>query len=806
MKFLWTISLCALALSSRLLGVTDTTYLGMSAEMGYNTDPAFVRRSIYELRRLGLGSTRMGMDNVGGQSVGAAFDFGARNYVVDQLIANGIEIRAVVSPRSMANSGASFTEWTNNWNHFVRGVMNHYRGKVNYYIIGNEPDLTTNTPAQFVEFTKIAFVAARSIDPSIKIQSPPVSAPNGGGGSYLNQMLQLGVADYCDYIGLHIYGGQIQDQNFLQPWQRMAALGIQKPIRISESGTNPDWAPAGLDGQEWRRRWLAQFYVAMKRAGIDHTLLFSLTFGEREWAYLDLPNNWQPIEPGYSEILHGLRDEPFANGGFEAPNDHEREWHVYFNPDLATPPATIGFITNDVAGARSGSGYLRMNVGTASSRSIVRRVAGQLTAGSTVRLSAWVYVNASGATAQLKALGFDPMDGDREITTTSTQVNTWELLSVDVPVISNRWVVTELSASATGFPGDYVKWDDAEVTVITLAPPAPPSMVTARGRDAAAEVWWQPAPGAVSYAVRRATTTNAAAFSLLGTVTNLSFLDTNVTNGGTYFYRVAAVNSAGSSADSDAARAQPAPMLTPVTLVATGSVWKYLDDGSNQGTAWRATNFNDSGWLSGRGTLGYGDPVSTTVRANRTDGTRIITTYFRHRFVFEDAGALTNLTLGLMRDDGGVVYLNATPIFWSHMPQTGYDYLTRATATVDGPSERTYFTTNLPPSLLRAGTNVIAVEIHQVSSSSSDIAFDLFLSAQTSTRPRLDIVRSNQTVTLRWPRLADSYAVAARDGINAPWAIVGRESATTNHHGFELTLTNETPARFYQLFYTDPPY
>jgi len=34
------------------------------------------------------------------------------------------------------------------------------------------------------------------------------------------------------------------------------------------------------------------------------------------------------------------------------------------------------------------------------------------------------------------------------------------------------------------------------------------------------------------------------------------------------------------------------------TIIPYGSAWKYLDDGSNQGTAWRATAFNDAGWAS----------------------------------------------------------------------------------------------------------------------------------------------------------------------------------------------------------------
>ena len=51
------------------------------------------------------------------------------------------------------------------------------------------------------------------------------------------------------------------------------------------------------------------------------------------------------------------------------------------------------------------------------------------------------------------------------------------------------------------------------------------------------------------------------------------------------------------------------------TLIAESSAtWKYLADGSDQSTQWRALNFDDSAWSSGVGPLGYGDPwITTTV-------------------------------------------------------------------------------------------------------------------------------------------------------------------------------------------------
>ncbi|MDP6679984.1 MAG: hypothetical protein QGG72_13935, partial [Verrucomicrobiota bacterium] len=46
---------------------------------------------------------------------------------------------------------------------------------------------------------------------------------------------------------------------------------------------------------------------------------------------------------------------------------------------------------------------------------------------------------------------------------------------------------------------------------------------------------------------------------------------------------------------------------TERTFIAAGSEWRYLDNGSNQGTRWSARLFNDSKWESGPAQLGYGD-------------------------------------------------------------------------------------------------------------------------------------------------------------------------------------------------------
>jgi len=189
-----------------------------------------------------------------------------------------------------------------------------------------------------------------------------------------------------------------------------------------------------------------------------------------------------------------------------------------------------------------------------------------------------------------------------------------------------------------------------------------------------------------------------------------------------------------------------------LTLIPAGSIWKFYDvNGVDLGTAWRETNYNDNAWSSGLAKLGFGDAATTQVNS---DPTRV-TTYFRRRFVTTNAALVTELTFALMRDDGGVVYLNGTEVFRSNMPGTTINWLTLASSAISGAEETTWFTNRTAnASRLRNGTNVVAVEIHQGSNNSSDLGFDLSFVGQTgSGNPdaiRIDIVRSATDLLIAW--------------------------------------------------------
>ena len=188
-------------------------------------------------------------------------------------------------------------------------------------------------------------------------------------------------------------------------------------------------------------------------------------------------------------------------------------------------------------------------------------------------------------------------------------------------------------------------------------------------------------------------------------------------------YSVIVSNFAGTTISSNAVLSVTGPpSVAPTNLIAVNSLWKYLENGSDQGTAWRNPGFVDSAWPGGAATLGYGNSgVATVIGASANN---YITTYFRRSFTVANAAAYASLTVRLLRDDGGIVYLNGVEVFRSNMPTGTINYLTVSSGSGD---EVNYYSNPVSPAGLVSGVNVICVEIHQKSAGSSDNLFNLEL-------------------------------------------------------------------------------
>jgi hypothetical protein len=190
------------------------------------------------------------------------------------------------------------------------------------------------------------------------------------------------------------------------------------------------------------------------------------------------------------------------------------------------------------------------------------------------------------------------------------------------------------------------------------------------------------------------------------------------------------------------------------TLVPRASTWRYEASGTDLGTAWRDTAADDTGWPQGPGPLGYGDTyIATVVPYGPDPGDKHPTTYFRHRFPFAGpAGSLAALRLRVTYDDAFVAYLNGEEIARANL--TGpVSYADFADASHEGGAYETLDVT-ASLDLLVSGENVLAVEAHQRSGSSSDLGMDaeLLLIRQSPEVTRGPYLQQGHPggVTVRW--------------------------------------------------------
>lgn len=228
----------------------------------------------------------------------------------------------------------------------------------------------------------------------------------------------------------------------------------------------------------------------------------------------------------------------------------------------------------------------------------------------------------------------------------------------------------------------------------------------------------------------------------------------------------------------------PNPNAAPAVLSPLGANWRYLDDGSEQGSAWRAPNFPDVTWSNGVSRLGFGAdaaPLATSIRRYvQTNGvntaSQVTNFYFRRAIVVTNPGDFATIQFRYQRDDGCVVYLNGVQIFTNNMGAPPYTANTFAASTISGSTAlMTYWTNTLSATNLMTGTNVIAVEVHQVSPTSSDIAWHMeLLGVPPPPAPRLHVARLGDDAVVYWSD--SSYSLEEADFVTGPW----RPASVTN--------------------------
>lgn len=186
----------------------------------------------------------------------------------------------------------------------------------------------------------------------------------------------------------------------------------------------------------------------------------------------------------------------------------------------------------------------------------------------------------------------------------------------------------------------------------------------------------------------------------------------------------------------------PAAEANSVTVLPITAAWRYNQSGADLGASWVLPGFDDSAWPVGDGLL-YVEESALPAPKNTPLSLGVITYYFRAPFLLPRGTSGLELSLRGVIDDGAVFYLNGTAVHRLNLPDEGVNYLTPASPSV---TDAVYSEpVLLPLTNLVAGTNWLAVEVHQTSSNSTDIVFGAELIATYLGAPAIPFQESPES-------------------------------------------------------------
>jgi len=171
------------------------------------------------------------------------------------------------------------------------------------------------------------------------------------------------------------------------------------------------------------------------------------------------------------------------------------------------------------------------------------------------------------------------------------------------------------------------------------------------------------------------------------------------------------------------------------TIINWGDEWKYRSGDASIAANWNTINYDDSGWLTGASGFGYGDGDDSTVVTNT------ISIFVRKVFTIDSLNNIAKALLHVDYDDGFVAYLNGVEIARSNIGVPGVtpSYNQPASAA----REAEIYQGNYPEkydidsiqTLLQQGNNVLAIQVHNVTATSSDLSLIPFFTLGMLTIP-----------------------------------------------------------------------
>jgi len=319
--------------------------------------------------------------------------------------------------------------------------------------------------------------------------------------------------------------------------------------------------------------------------------------------------------------------------------------------------------------------------------------------------------------------------------------------------------------------------------------------VTAVPDDISATITWSttdPATSRVEYGPTESlgfTTPQANA-----NTTRHAVLLRGLTPGTPYYFRTLSVGTADGITHASTLRVLTTTnYAAPVTVIPIDGSWRYTASNVSA-QPWTANSFSDSSWSGpgtgllwvkttpGNPTTGV-DPLGTRITPfNSATGYPYITYYFRSRFTLPSVSPGTSIHLVGRIDDGAVIYLNGSELTRIRMdappaPISNTTFATVYPCAGDATCDDEFDLSG--DGFLKAGENVVAVEVHNYNARSADITFGLALSVAqpASNAPALRLVPGDGVIRIEWDR--GGFALQEATSPVGPWKDVAGPALTS---------------------------
>ncbi len=169
------------------------------------------------------------------------------------------------------------------WDNYIKACVAHYKGRVNYYEVWNEPDgnfcwRTGVSAKEYSEFAERTAKAAKSVDQNAKIIAGAFHAEQ----VFINDVLKSGCADFIDYVSYHRYKYMPDNGvcKFVDNTKAIIKLYSDKIGLIQgETGTQSQYSPNGaLPRSNWTERKQTKYLLRKIMIDLATDIFFTSYF------------------------------------------------------------------------------------------------------------------------------------------------------------------------------------------------------------------------------------------------------------------------------------------------------------------------------------------------------------------------------------------------------------------------------------------------------------------------------------------------------------------------------------------------